>query len=367
MIISVGRKALGSAVTACAAVTDANASMSALANVRIEAGDRVVLTGSDQYTTVISSLIGCVEVAGSCMVEAKTLRDIVASLPNTHANVEIEYVGTELVFRCGKSERTIPCLDADSYPNLAKPIESFARVAGAALLRALTIVQHAVCTDESRPNYCGINVRCGDGSIVAQSTDGHRLAHTEIVCETGSFSALLPGRGVKAIRAALTEAGPIDVEIGSDGAHATLKCNDVTTTLRLAEATFPALEKAFALSAPNRANVSRELLFDAIKRARVTSKQDDKDRADCINMTLASGEIRLASRGVKGKSKEVIDVDYDGPETTFGIQPEYMMETLSAMVADDVAIQFDTAVSPIRITPALTSESKFIVLPQRAS
>lgn len=365
MIFTINRVKFLRAVTASAAVTDADASLPALGNIKLDADAEVVVTGSDQYTTVVSSHSAHVERPGSCMVDAKLLRDIVDSMPDSATDIEVERDGYRLHFRHKRSTREIACLDADAYPILAKDPPTFTRVTGPALLRALSVVGHAVSTDESRPNYCGINVICGDGKIIAQATDGHRIAHTEIECETGAFAALLPGRGIKAVRAALTEVGACDVEIGSDGAHATLKAGDSVTTMRLAEAAFPPTHKAFELVTPGVATVNRDMLYAALKKGRVTAKQDEKDRADAMALTIASGEIRLAAIGVKGKSAEIVDCDYSGEGVAFGIQPSYLMDVLAAMVATEVSFHFSNSISPIRITPATSSESKFVVLPQR--
>ena len=361
------RKALLSAVAQAAAVTDAKASLTVLANVKLEANtgdDAIAITGTDTYTTVTALVTATIDKPGSCLVDAKTLRDICGSLPESGGDVHAEIELTKLTLRCGKARRTIAALDAEDYPMLAKEPECPVTLASEALLRAISTVEHAMSTDETRPTLAGVMLVCERGKVTAKTTDGHRLTQTEGACETGAFECLLPARGVAAMKRALAEHDGI-TKIGADASHATMRCGDVTTTMRLAGAAFPPTDRLIPRNHPHVARVNRTMLLDAVRGARVTAKQEGKELADAMAITFAPGEIRVEAQGTRGESSDAVDCDYAGKVVSIGFQPKYLIDALAAIAADEVAIAFNGPLDPILVTPALTNETQAVVMPQR--
>lgn len=369
MIFTIPRRDLLKAVTACAAVSDPKASQPALACVKIDArlGDHAIaITGSDTFTSVVSTLAAKVERPGATIVDAKTFRDIVNSLPEADVHIEITD-GAQMRIRANKDRRTIGTMYEDDYPMLAKEPANFVRMTGPALLRAITLVEHAMCCDETRPYMAGLKLDCEDGKIVACTTDGHRISHTEIACETGAFTCVLPFKSVSAAKRALTEAGSIDIEIGTDGSHACLRCAGVTTLMRLSDGVFPPTSKILAMKLPKKFTASRELLLRAVRSVNVTAKQEGKDKADAVVMTISDGEVRFDSRNQKGDSTSPVDCDYAGPNAVLGFQPSYLSDPLSAMCADDVSIEFGGEFDAVKIVPATTNETTCLVMPMRVN
>lgn len=361
------RKALLNAVAQAAAVTDAKASLTVLANVKLEANageDVIAITGTDTYTTVTALVTATIEKPGSCLVDAKTLRDICGSLPESGGDVHAEIELTKLTLRCGKARRTIAALAAEDYPMLAKEPECPVTIASEALLRAISTVEHAMSTDETRPMLAGVMLVCADGKVTAKTTDGHRLTQTEGACEAGAFECLLPSRGVAAMKRALAEHDGV-TKIGADASHATMRCGDVTTTMRLAGAVFPPTERVIPRNHPHVARVNRTMLLDAVRGARVTAKQEGKEQSDAMAITFAPGEIRVEAQGARGESSDVVDCDYAGKVVSIGFQPKYIIDALAAITADEVAIAFRGPLDPILVTPALTNETLAVVMPQR--
>jgi DNA polymerase-3 subunit beta len=365
----ISRKALDIAVSAAAAVADPKASMPALARVRIEANDgqdAASFFGTDTYTTVIALGSALIKRRGSCTVDAKTFRDIVSSLPKSASDVTVELDGlTKLVLRAGKSRRQIQALEGDDFPTLAKTPDMPVRVTGPALLHAIDTVVHAAEADETRPNTSCVSLTCGDGKIAAAATDGHRGALTEVQCETGSFSCLLPLRGVAAVRRALSEVGATDIHIGSNDTHAAVRCGDITTILRLTEAVFPPIRRVIPETVKRETIVNRHVFLSALRGARVAAKQESREQADAMQMHMGEGELRLSARGVRGESTEVVDCDFAGKPLTVGFQPDYLIAALDAMVADEIRVGIDDELAPLRVMPANTNETTMVVMPQR--
>jgi DNA polymerase-3 subunit beta len=363
-------KGLRAAVTAAAAVTAPKASMAILGCVKISATDGhdvVELTGTDTYTTVVACASSKIEQHGSCVVEAKLLRDVVSSLPDSDS-VHVEIDGAKMLIRVGKSRRQVACLDAQDYPMLAQAPDSTVLVEGPALLRALATVEHAMCTEESRTTMNGVSVACGGGKVVAQSTDGHRACRAEIECETGEVKCFVPSRGVAAMKRGIADADAKQVQFGANATHAVLVSGDITTTMRLHDAEFaPRIGRMFD-AAPKAGTVaSRAMLLDALRRVRVTAKQADKERADAVVLTVDGGEIRITTHGVRGESVEVVPCDYGGERLVIGFDPDYLIEPLSALACDDVLFAFRGALDAAGFRPALTNEVACVVMPQRVA
>lgn len=369
MEFTISRKALDVAVSAAAAVADPKASMPALARVRIEANeghDAATFFGTDTYTTVVALGTASIKRSGSCTVDAKLFRDIVSSIPKSASDVTVWLDGlTKLVLRAGKSRRQIQALEGGDFPVLAKTPDMPVRVTGPALLHAIDTVVHAAETDETRPNTSCVSLTCGEGKIAAAATDGHRGALTEVECETGSFSCLLPLRGVAAVRRALTEVGAANIQIGSNDTHAAVQCGDITTILRLTEAVFPPIRRVVPDTVKRETIVNRHVFLGALRGARVAAKQESREQADAMQMSMEEGELRLSARGVRGESSEVVECDFAGKPIAIGFQPGYLIAALDAMVADEVRVGINDELEPLRIMPANTNETTMVVMPQR--
>jgi DNA polymerase-3 subunit beta len=158
------------------------------------------------------------------------------------------------------------------------------------------------------------------------------------------------------------------VQFGANATHAVLVSGDITTTMRLHDAEFePRINKMFDAAPKTGTVASREMLLDALRRVRVTAKQADKEHADAVVLTIEEGEIRIATHGVRGESVEVVPCDYAGERIVIGFDPDYLIEPLSALKADDVLFAFRDPLFATQLKPALTNETACVVMPQRVN
>ena len=79
-------------------------------------GDTLKLTGYDLKKAVFTTADCSTATAGAAVLNAKLLSEIVRSMPDGLVNITVE--DNIAIIRCGKSEYTIPAMQAKDFPEL---------------------------------------------------------------------------------------------------------------------------------------------------------------------------------------------------------------------------------------------------------
>ncbi|MCJ7751058.1 MAG: DNA polymerase III subunit beta, partial [Armatimonadetes bacterium] len=148
-----------------------------LSNVLLEAaGDRLRVVAYDMEIGAQSSVPIEVEEEGALTVPARTLGDVVASLPD--ATVEIRSEDRNLLgLVCGRSEYTINGLPADEYPALPDvPGDVSFELTQEAMRDLIRATIFAASSDETRAILTGVLLTRDGNGVKMVATDSYRLA-----------------------------------------------------------------------------------------------------------------------------------------------------------------------------------------------
>jgi DNA polymerase III beta subunit len=367
MKVTVARASINKAIAQCMSIVDVRASNEAIRRLKLDVADgRLRVTGSNGYVTIRASLEAAIETAGSYCVDAKLAREIFSSLPGASGDVSLSVDKHTMQIRCGKRKSEIDVRDGDEFPNLAVGPEEMVRLAGPSLAHAMALVNHAADRDETNPVASCIDIACGSGKIAAQAADRHRGARVVMECPAGEFHCLVPAPAIRVVRKVLAESGTCDAEIGATAEEMRLRCGIYDLTAKLSASVFPDLPAYIPADAAQPVNVDRGLLLDAVRGMAPTSSQetdDGKVRWGEIELTFADGEIRIAAVNQRGKSTDTVECDYAGDTIGMVCAPHYLIDLLAAETADEVSLHPPKGDEPMKITPRLTRESVYVLMP----
>ena len=99
-----------------------------------------------------------------------------------------------------------------------------------------------------------------------------------------------------------------------------------------------------------------------MKRVSILSKE----KTNAVKMQLEEGRLILSTNNPEvGEASEELAVDYKGDSVAIGFNSRYLMDVLSAMDRQTIALELNDALSPCLITEEGDEHYKCVVMPMR--
>jgi DNA polymerase-3 subunit beta len=383
MELSIQQRDFLKALQRTQSVADRKSSMPILSNVLLsaEGPDRVRFAATDLYLGVSASCPAAIRKGGSIAIAARTLFDIVRNLPDGEVRVSVAQ-NQQVVLEVGKIKYKIPGLPGEDFPPLPNPGEATWATLDAWLLGELVaLTSYSMSSDDTRPHLAGTLFE-GDGKNVRMvTTDGHRLSKAEAKLGDGagmlSFGMLVPHKGVAELKRLIEDAktdakhaskdggtvhAGIDVAMASGNAF--FRRADVMLSVKLADEQFPPYSKVIPQSQSKRVVCSRPKLIEALKRISLVAN----DTSGGVQLHLSDGSLRIVSQNPDvGEGMEEVDVDYAGDKLGIGFNAKYLLDALSALAHDEVALELSGELDPGVVRPVGEGPADFVgvIMPMR--
>jgi DNA polymerase III subunit beta len=152
--------------------------------------DGIKVTATDLEVTAVLWLKAKVEEQGNVLVDAKTIKSIIATLGEGEISLKFH---DKLTIKQGRARFNLDVHDTTSYPSTLLEINGDNIVIGTDKLKLLgTTVGSTVLGEISRPIFNGMKVTIENEKIVAVSTDGKRITELTLplVGNTANVSAV---------------------------------------------------------------------------------------------------------------------------------------------------------------------------------
>jgi DNA polymerase-3 subunit beta len=376
MELTISKKDLLRSLSRTHSVADRKSSMPILSNILLTAEDRKALrfAATDLYLSVTSSTAARIESGGTIAVSARTIFDIVKSLPEGDVSLKvIDNHAAEI--RAGRARFKIPGMPGKDFPALPSPGNSeLSELSAEELGRLIALTHYSMSTDETRPHLSGALLE-GDGKTVRMvTTDGHRLSKAEYKREGGkllNFQMLLPSKGVNELRRLIDEAKATGgkgedaqavLNVATSGGNAFFRYDDVLLGVKLADEQFPPYGKVIPKQQQRRVVIGRLRLIEALKRLSLVAN----DKSGAVRFELGPGTLKITSENPEvGEGSEELDVDYAGETLEIGFNVRYLLDALSALNEDEVALELGGQLDPGVIKPVGPTDFIGVIMPMR--
>lgn len=357
-------------------VADRKSSMHILSNVLLtaEGPDRLRLSATDLYLGVTAVVPASIKKGGTIAVSARTLFDIVKNLPDGEVSWSMsDSHAVEL--KCGKVRYRIPAMPGEDFPPLPNPGDAdFAHLDAGLLAELIALTHYSMSHDDTRPHLAGTLFE-GDGKVVRMvTTDGHRLSKAEQKAggkgAMMNFSMLVPHKGIGELKRLLDDGKSAKgkdeaatVGIATSGGNAFFMRDDLCLSVKLADENFPPYNKVIPSKQSRTVIASRGPLVEALRRISLVAN----DKSGGVQLMIEPGMLRLQSQNPEvGEGSEEVDVDYAGESLRIGFNARYLLDALSALPHDEVALELSGERDPGVVKP-VGSDSDFIgvIMPMR--
>lgn len=378
MDFSISRQHFFKALTRTHGVADRKGSIPILSNILVssEGQNSIRLSATDLYVGVTCTVDAEVSASGSLALSARTIFDIVKNLPEGPVRVSSrDNHGVEI--RSQKSVYRLSGMPADEFPKLPSAQENgFVEIQPDAISELISKTHYSMSNDEARPHLCGALLE-SDGKVIRMvTTDGHRLSKAEHLAEGTEkllrANWLVPARGVSEIRRLLddtkaeksSENTLAKLGIAESHGFLFLRRSGVQLSIKISDEQFPPYSKVIPQNKGKRAIVGRAAFLDAVRRISLISG----DRSGLVRLSLQPGTLVIAAENPElGEGTEEIDIDYVADTVVIGFNGKYLIDVLSALTDDEVALEVSGALDPGMILPANAESPNFmgVVMPVR--
>ncbi|MER9768981.1 DNA polymerase III subunit beta [Mesorhizobium sp. M0189] len=331
--------------------------------------DSISLRATDLDMEMTMSIAAQVAASGSTTVPAALLSDILRKMAAGEVTFESDKDGQVASVGAGRSKFRLQTLPETDYPvmsngNYTHTIE----FAGDVLLEALSKVQFAISTEETRYYLNGVHWNHDGehpGAITFVATDGHRLAKSFRAPDgdVENFPPIIvPRKTVGEIITLAKSAGaePVKIEVSENKIRIT--AGTTVLTSKLIDGTFPDYRRVIPALTNQIATVESKVLSASADR--VTTISSERGRA--VKLTFEETRLSLAVNNPdSGSAEEDIDIGYSGAKLEIGFNAKYLSDICSVIGAGEVRISLTDAGSPTVITTDKDPAALYVLMPMR--
>lgn len=323
---------------------------------------KATITGYDLELGIITEIEAKVEQPGKIILSAKLLLDIIRRVPSETIFISVDEKNMALI-KGGASEFTILGIPAEEYPELPSVEEEANLEINQAVLR-LMIDQtlFAIATTDSKPVHTGSLFDIKNGGLTIVSVDGFRLAlRRERLTSELDISFVVPGKTLGEVSKLLKDEDST-VRALVSRKHVVFKIEKYNVISRLLEGDFLDYQAAIPKTSKTTVKVNTRRLIESIERTALLIA--DRLRTP-IKVAFQETMIQLSCFTSMGRAYDEVDCVLSGEVVNMGFNNKYLLDALKVTDCDEVKLEVNGALSPMRIIPIEGDSFLFLVLPVR--
>lgn len=338
-------------------------SIPAIEGILLEAGENVLtLTGYDLEVGMITSMEARVEEAGSIILNAKILCDILRSLPSNTVYIEADERLTCRI-KSGDAEFSLIGIPAADYPELPSVESGFPIVLNSETLRDMirkTIF--ATAENDVKVVHTGVRFEIGSNQIRLVAVDGFRLAmrNEEIDYDGEEKIFVAPKKALGEVVKLTGGEETIALNVGKR--FIVFEIGSYRIVSRLLEGEFLNYRAAISGKVTGTVRVNTRLLIQSIERTSLIITDRTKSPIRCV---FDEDMIRISSTTALGTAHDRVPCKSEGEHMEIGFNNRYLLDALRVCDADEVLVKIGSPILPILIVPTEGEDFLFLVLPVR--
>jgi DNA polymerase-3 subunit beta len=314
----------------------------------------------------ISTWVGAqVEEEGAITIPARLLTDFVNSLPNERVDVDAMEQPKGLSFRCARFEANINGTDAEDFPPIPSVEDGVVcRIDADVLRKAISHVEFAAATEDSRPVLTGIKVEASGDGFTFAAADGFRLAvYKGKLAEPldGELDFIIPSRAMQEVNRLIgSQQEQVEFTVTTARSQALFKLENVELTSQLIQGTFPNYGQLIPETWGTRVVVDLNQFSQATKSTSIFAR----DGSGIVRLQISEpsedsdmGRVSISSRAEElGENQGEIDGQVEGDEAKIAFNSKYLVDVLDVLEEGKVALETTTPSSPGVIRPVVVED-----------
>ncbi len=345
-------------------VASTRSAVQALSGVQVEAGDGVELRATDMEVALRVPLEARVERAGTVVLPARLLLDVVRQLPAGEVSLELRASENDVELIAGSSRFHLRTLRAEDFPPLPeRGGDQVVTVPAGAFVETIARVSRSASRDETRPILTGILVSAARDELRMVATDSYRLSVKETRLEApleDGFEANVPARALEEL-ARLVPQGDESIRIGVRTNQVVFEVGRLTLSSRLIDGQFPNYRQLLPETYEHELTLDRAELLEVVRRISLMAQKNAP-----LRLSFTEGEVRISAQTPDvGEASEPMPVPFGGEPFEIGFNPEFLVGGLESAASDDVRLKLISPLRPGLLEAADASGFLYLIMPIR--
>lgn len=358
------KKELGEALSIIGRAVSSKSSLPALEGIYIKAsGSLISLSAYDLELGMSTSISAQVFEEGEIVLNAKFFTDMIRKLSADTVEIKCDDKLMTTV-TSGATEFNFLGIPASEYPEMPSLTDgrqfSLPQQLLAGMIRQTLF---AVSTDDTKPIHTGSLFEIENGSLRIVSVDGYRLAiRTEQIAESGSLRFVVPGKTLGEILKMLNAESSEDLTVSVGKRNILFEIDGYSVISRLLDGEFLDYRNVLGNQHSSVIRVKVRSFLDSIDRASLFISDRLKSPVRC---SFDSDLIKVTCSTAIGRIYDEVNASLKGDSVEMGFNNRYLMDALKATESDEIRVELNGALSPMKIYPPEGDSFIFLVLPVR--
>ncbi|MBM3859651.1 MAG: DNA polymerase III subunit beta [Verrucomicrobia bacterium] len=306
--------------------------------------DGLCLTATDLDVGIRCRIAAEVLKQGSATVPCRKLFSILRELPSQDFDLEVDEKNT-MSLRSGGSFFRILGLPAEEFPRFPSfPEIKEIKIDQSVLRSLLKRTAYAASTDDTRFVLNGVFWSFKAEKLTMVATDGRRLALAEAELAhpvSSEMEFILPSKAVSELSRLLADAGDACIRVTEN--QILFELGDSILASKLVEGVFPNFRQVIPSDSKERIKIERESLLAALHRVSILVSE----RQNAVKLNFSKNSLSIsASAPEVGEAKESLPINYKGKDISIGFNPQFLMDPLRNLDADEVIMELTDELSP---------------------
>jgi len=332
---------------------------------------RLKLVATNLEIAIVCWIGAKVEEEGTITVPARLLTEFVSTLPSEKIDISLTPKSKTLILKCARCEARISGVEASEFPPIPQVEDGIkTSVAVDELRQGINRVVFAAATEESRPVLTGINTELEGNNMTLAAADGFRLAVYKMplaapVSERSEI--IIPARTLAELSRLLPDQEePIEIVVNQARSQVMFRLKNIEIISQLVQGTFPKYAQLIPQSHTTRSLVDVGQFLRAARTASIFAR----DGSGIVRMVATpGGEMKPGKLTVSARSEEIgddvgeIDAVIEGEEAKIAFNSKYLIDVLSVLREEQVALETTSPSSPGLMRPVGTDNYIHVVMP----
>ena len=372
MNVSILQENLSKGLSIVSRAVSSRSTLPVLANVLMNTDNGRLKLSATNLEIVVTCWVGAkIEEEGSITIPARTLSDLVNTLPSEIIEMQLDEPTQTIHIKCGRTEANIKGIDAQEFPLVPEPQkEEQLLLERDVFKQMISRVVFAAASDDTRPVLTGISTKLEGDTINMAATDGFRLSITSGVFP-GSvdrpIDAIIPARALsEVLRVAGDDEKPIAISMPAGRNQIIFDMGETIIVSQLIDGQFPDFQSVIPAEPLTRTIMGTADLLKACKTADIFARESSHTAKVSIEPgdEMMRGQATIAATSAEtGNNIAQVDASVDGPAVEIAFNVKYMTDVLNVINEPQVAIETRTPMEPGVIKPVGEEGFIHVIMP----
>ena len=371
MKVSCLQENLAKGLSVVARAVAARSTLPVLGNILLASDNARLRLSATNLELGITCWIGAkIEEEGSTTVPAKTLVDLVNTLPQDKVEMSLVVRTQTLNLSCGRVQANIKGIDAQEFPLIPPAnLDDALQLNVEDFREMISHVIFAAATDEARPILTGVLAKIEGGQVTLAAADGFRLSLRTAHLSTPNaepIQAIIPARALAELGRVITAEEPVFMSLPPGRGQVIFHHDSVELVSQLIEGAFPDYNNVVPKNYTTRTVMSTAEFRKACKTSDIFAREAAHTARLKIKpgSELTPGHVTISATAAEtGDNVTELDATVDGGPIEIAFNVKYLVDVLNVMDTPNVALETSTSSSPGVIRPVGRDDFLYVIMP----